>query len=176
MVGLSEEGVDIQSTGNPFILAEFSPVVEGDGVQQVSERIQQGNDCIGDIVGGGRRDDAMPKESSGPVAKGHVHTRPLAPDYGVPFQIPEPDPLVHYSGPLFDILPIGYNSPIFVLARAFAMGTALPPQMHVQLAALVLVLPDVLVDPFHAHHVNSVQHAPAMNLFRAPFQHQFGAD
>ncbi len=91
----------------------------------------------------------------------------ILPDHRVDFEITQPFPPVDDFRPLAYIHPIPNDAPAVLGVPPLSVPTPLTPEVGVQVAALLLVPPYVLVNALHADALPAIQLGPALDLLGA---------
>jgi len=137
--------VCFQDLGNFFMSREFLAVITGDGMNRII--FQQVNDALFDCFFGPLFHQPHPQESAFSIDQGHNRTfHPFAND-GVSFPVANPFSSLYECWALLYAPLVGYFATIVAVCTSFSI-LFLSPKMFVQLAAILFVFPDMLIDPF----------------------------
>lgn len=154
----------LQSLSNFFMSGKLLAVVEGDGMNGII--FQQLNDVLCNSFFGPLFYQAHPQKSAFPVNQGHNRTfHPFAND-GVSFPIANPFSSLYEPWTLLNELLMGDFASIIAACTSFPI-LFLAPKVFVQLAAILFVFPNNLIDPFGTDLNAKIFQNPLSGLFGA---------
>jgi len=176
MAGLGETGLALEFFCEGFMPGKLLSVVKGEGVDEVLESFQQGDDGFGDRLGGLPVHGPGEPEFGFPFVEGDQGSLMALSDHGVGLPVSEALPAVGRFGPGLNAHPVGNATGTARAAAALSILLSMTAQVQGQVATRTLVFEQVLMDRLMRDRFLALLLQASCNLFRAPVLPQQAPD
>lgn len=146
MIGLGKIGMAVEFFCEGFMPGKLLSVVKGEGVDEVLEPVEQGDDGFGDRLGGLPVHGPGEPELGLSFVEGDQCPLMALSDHGVGLPVPEASPSVGHFGPGLNVHPVGDAAGVARAAVALAVLLSMAAQVQEQVAARMLVLQHISID------------------------------